>query len=47
MSDIEAIHTSIKQLEAAREEKMRKLKAGIKATLENRRTQREAQRRQT
>ena len=47
MSDIQAIHTSIKQLEAAREQKMRKLKEGIGDTMEHRRKQREAQRRPT
>jgi len=47
MSDIEAIRASIKELEQTRKEKVRKLKDGVKTTMEYRHTQREAQRRPT
>jgi len=39
MSDIEAIQASIKELEQARKEKLRKLKEGVKETLESRHKQ--------
>jgi len=47
MTDIKTMQASIKDLETATQEKLRKLDKGVSDTMERRRKQRESQRRPT